>query len=155
MPDGDLLAKNQIQQQEQNTGAQRIDRRTLDETQAAQVFHFLEFELQNLFRDAVEPHYFLMREAQALHQFNIAQRLRCRARQRGRLGNNGLLHLLDPFAEHRTDNPEQWNCDQKRRRNRPMHPEGVDHHKNDADHRNKKHIDGSGNKPLYIAANFL
>ena len=155
LPDCDLLPKNQIQHQKQNAGAECIDGRPLDETQAAQVLHFFEFELQNLFRDAIEPYHFLMREAEALHQFNIAQRLRCRARQRSGFGNNGLLHLFDPLAKHRADNSEQWNRNQKRRRDRPMHAEGIDHHKNDADHRNKEHIDGSGNKSLDVAANFL
>ena len=36
-----------------------------------------------------------------------------------------------------------------------MHPEGVDHHKNDADHRDKEHIDGRGNKPLNVAPYLL
>src|SRR5260370_23694555 len=155
LPYGDLLPKNQIEHQKQNAGAQRVDGRPLDETQAAQVFHFLEFKLQNLSRDSVEPPHFLMRQAEALYQFNIAQRLGGGTRQRGGFGNNGLLHLLDPLAQHRADNSEQLNRDQKRWSNRPMHPEGVDHHQDDANKPNEQHITTSGNKPLHVAANLL
>src|SRR5208282_3260508 len=155
LPDRDLLAKNQIEHQKQNAGAQGVDRCPLDKTQAAQILHFLEFKLQNFSRDPVEPPYLLMRQSQALHQFDIAQRLGGRTRQRRGFGHNGLLHLLDPLAQHRADNSEQRNRNQKRRSNRPMHPEGIDHHKHNADERNEQHIDGSGNKPLHIAADFL
>src|ERR1019366_9506965 len=55
LSDGDLLAKNQIEHQKQNAGAQRVDGRSLYETQTAQVFHFLKLELQNLSRDPVQP----------------------------------------------------------------------------------------------------
>src|ERR1039458_2248148 len=155
LSDGDLLAKNQIEHQKQNAGAQRVDGRSLDETQAAQVFHFLKLELQNLSRDPVQPPHFLMRQPEALHQFNIAQRLGCGTRQRCGFGNNSLLHLLDPLAQHRADNSKQGNGDQKRRSNRPMYAEGVDHHEDDANDRNEQHVNGGGNKPLHVAANFL
>src|SRR5208282_5743561 len=155
LPDGDLLPKNQVEHQEQNAGAQGVDRRPLDETQAAQILHFLEFELQNLSRDPVEPPHFLMRQSQALHQFDITQRLGGRTRQRRGFGNNGLLHLLDPLAQYRADNSEHWNRDQKRWSDRPVHPEGIDHHEHNADERNEQHIDGGGYEPLHVAANLL
>src|SRR5882672_12753383 len=44
LADGDLLAEDQVQHHEQNAGAQRVDRGPLNETQAAQVLHFLKFE---------------------------------------------------------------------------------------------------------------
>src|SRR5579859_864991 len=72
LPDRDLLTEDQVKHQKQNAGAQRINRGSLNEAQAAQIFHFLEFQFENLFRDPVEPPYFLVGKPQALHQFNVA-----------------------------------------------------------------------------------
>src|SRR5438445_9549819 len=75
LPNRNLLAEYQVEHQKQNTGAQRIDRRPLYETQTAQVLHFFEFELKNLVGDTAEAFHLLMGQSQALHQFNITQRL--------------------------------------------------------------------------------
>ena len=75
MSDRNFLAEDQVEHQEQDAGAQRIYRRALDETQAAQIFHLLEFQLENFFRDPIEAPDFLMGKSQALHQFNVAQGL--------------------------------------------------------------------------------
>ena len=36
-----------------------------------------------------------------------------------------------------------------------MHAKGIDHHEDDADERNKDHIDGRRDKPFHVASNFL
>src|SRR5271170_334366 len=67
LPDRNLLPEDQIEHQEQNAGAERVDRRPLYKTEAAQVLHLLQFESENLFRDPVQPPDLLRRQSQALH----------------------------------------------------------------------------------------
>ena len=96
--------KIRIEHQEQNGGAQRIHERALNKAQAAQVLHFLQFELQDFARRCVQAFDFLLREAEALHQFDVAQRFGGRACERGSLGDDGLLDRLDLAAEQGTHN---------------------------------------------------
>src|SRR5688500_15003481 len=49
------LRVNQVQHEEQNAGAKKIDARPLDEAETTQIPHLLELELQDLARRGVEP----------------------------------------------------------------------------------------------------
>src|ERR1035438_1951667 len=63
LADGDLLAEDQVEHQEQNTAAQRVDGCALDETQTAQILYLLEFELKDFSRYPVETDHFLDRKS--------------------------------------------------------------------------------------------
>src|ERR1700690_3842805 len=155
LSDRNLLAEDQVKHQEQYAGAKRVDGGPLDETEAPQILHLLEFKLENFLRDSIESHHFLMSKPEALHQFNVAQRLRGRTRERGSFADDRFLYLLDLSAQNRTDHTEQRNRDKECGSNRPVNPKGVNHHEHHADERSENHVDGSSNKLFYIAANLL
>ena len=70
-----LLRKYQVQHQEQDAGAQRIDGGSLDEAEAPKIPDLLEFQLEDLARRAVQALDLLLRQTEALDEFNITQRL--------------------------------------------------------------------------------
>src|SRR3954470_10924626 len=141
LPDRDLLREDQIQHHEQNAGPQQVDRRTLDEAQAADVLHFLELEPQDLLGGGVESHHFLVGQSKTLNQLDVAQRFRRRARQRRRLGDDLLLDDLHPPTQHPAERAEQRHGRQERRHDNPMHRQGVDDHEYDADERREDQVD--------------
>src|ERR1700722_8655028 len=102
LPDGDALREDQVQHQEHDGGAQQVDAGALYETQTAQVAHLFEFELEDLVGGAIQPVDLLLRQAQAFHQFNIAQRFGGGARQGGRLADDALLDNFNLAAQDRT-----------------------------------------------------
>ena len=90
-------------------------------------------ELQDAVCRAVQPRNLLRGQTQALHQLDVAERLRRRAGQRRRLGNDHLLDGLDLPAQYRTQHPEQRHGQEVCRRDDPVDAEGVDHDEDDAD----------------------
>ena len=50
---------------------------------------------------------FLLRQTEALDQFNVAEGFCGRSRERRGFGDDGLLNFFDIAAEHRTDDAEQ------------------------------------------------
>src|ERR1700689_2647790 len=74
LPDRNFLPENQIEHQKHDARAQRVHRCPLNETQTAQIFHFLKFQLENLVGDSVEPDHLLLGQTKTLHQFDVAQR---------------------------------------------------------------------------------
>ena len=76
LPDGDRARVNQIQHQEHDAGAQKVDRRPLDEAEASQVPHLLQLQPQNFLRGAVQARDLLLAEAEAFHELDIAQATR-------------------------------------------------------------------------------
>ena len=89
------LSEDQVQHQEQDRRAQEVDGRALDEAEGAEVAHLLELELEDLVRRRVEAIDLLIREPEALHELDVAERFRRRAGERGRLRDDDLLHRLD------------------------------------------------------------
>ena len=67
---------------------QEIDRGALDEAQAPQVAHLPQLEAQDLVGRRIQTADLLLRQAQALHQLDVAQRLGRRPGQRGRFGDD-------------------------------------------------------------------
>ena len=102
-------------------GPQQVDERALDEAQAAQVADLLQLQLQNLRGGGVQPVDLLLRQAEALHQFDVAQRFGGRPGQRRGLFDDGLLHRLDLAAQQGTQAAQQRNGEQIRRPDRPVH----------------------------------
>src|SRR5215472_13765146 len=91
----DLSRENQVEHQSQNRGAQRIHRCSLNEAQAAQILHLLQLKTEDLSCRTIQALDFLLRQAEAFHEFNISQRLRSRTGQRRGLRNDHLLNLFD------------------------------------------------------------
>src|ERR1035441_6733638 len=70
LPNRDLLPEDQIEHQEKDAGAQRVHRRSLNEAQAAQVLHLLQFKPENLFRGPVQAKHFLLSQPEAIGDTN-------------------------------------------------------------------------------------
>ena len=155
LADGDLAREDQVEHQEHDAGAQEVHRRALDEAQAAQVADLLQLELQDLARGGVQPVDLLLCEAQALHELDVAQRLGRRPGERRRLGDDHLLNLLDPPAQHRAEHAEDRHGQEVGRRDDPVHGEGVDHHEDDADERREQDVDGRRDELLDVGADLL
>ena len=109
LADRDRPRVDQVQHQEHDAGAQEVDGRALHEAEAADVPHLLQLELEDLVGRRVEARDLLLRQAEALDQLDIAQRLGGRARQRRRLRDDHLLDRLDLAAQHRAQDAEQRN----------------------------------------------
>src|ERR1017187_4632570 len=107
LPYSDALREDQVEHEEQDRGAQQVNAGALYEAQAAQVAHLLQFQLENLGGGGVETLDLLPRQAQALHQLDIAQRFGGGASQRGGLAHDVLLHFLDLAAQHLAQPAEQ------------------------------------------------
>ena len=88
LPDRDALREDQVEHQEQDRGPQQVDAGALHEAQAAQVAHLLQFQLEDLGGGGVEAGDLLLRQAQALHQFDVAQGFGGGAGQRGGLADD-------------------------------------------------------------------
>src|SRR5262245_49100069 len=151
----DLAGEDQVEHEEQDAGPQRIDARALDEAQAAQVAHLLQLQPQDLRGGGVEALHLLARQAQALHQLDVAQRLRRGAGERGGLRHDRLLHDLDALREHRADHAQDRHGEEVDGRDQPVHREGVDHHEQDPDQRLEHHVDGHADQPLDVRADLL
>ena len=155
LPDRDRLRVDQVEHQEHDARAQRVDDRALDEAEAADVADLLQLELQDLVGGAVEARDFLRRQAQALHQLDVPQRFGRRARQRRRLGDDRLLDHLDLLAEHRAEDAERRHGQEVDRRDQPVHAPGVDHHEDDADERREQDVDRRRDQLLDVGAHLL
>src|SRR5205823_875573 len=95
----DRPGEDEVHHQEHDSGAQRVHRRSLDETQTAQVLHLLQFELQNLVGRAVQPVNLLLGQTKALDQFDVPQGLRRCTGEGRRFRNNDFLNFLDLAAQ--------------------------------------------------------
>ncbi len=73
LSDGDLLVEDEIQHQEQNGRPHQVDTRPLHETEATDVAHLLELELQDLLGGRVETRDLLFCQAETLHQLDVSQ----------------------------------------------------------------------------------
>ena len=91
LADRDRLHVDQVEHQEHDARAQRVDHGALDEAEAPDVADLLQLQLQDLVGGAVEPRDLLRRQPQALHQLDVPQRLGRRPGQRRRLGDDRLL----------------------------------------------------------------
>ena len=85
LADRDALREDQIEHQEQDRGAQKVDKRSLDEAQTAEILHLFEFELQDFSGGRVEVIDLLLCEPEAFYQFDVAQRFGGRSGERGGL----------------------------------------------------------------------
>src|SRR5882762_4120589 len=150
LPHRNLLAENQVEQKEKQRSPQGVDRRALNETQAAQIANLSQLQLKNLPGRIVQPRDFLLRQSQTLHELDVAQRFGRGPRQRGRLRHNRLLYLLDAPAQHGANPAEQRYGHKEGRSNGPIRLEGVNHDKGHANERGKHNVDKSGNKLLHI-----
>src|SRR5471030_2903706 len=150
LADGDALRKDQVQHQEENGCPQQVDAGALHEAQAAQVADFLQLQFEDLGGGGIEARDFLLRQAQALHQFDVAQRFRGGAGQGRGFPHDVLLHFFDFAAEHGTEAAQQRHGQQVRGRHGPVHARCVDHHKYQADQRSEHRVHGCGNKLLHV-----
>src|SRR5262249_55726412 len=76
LPERDLLRVNEIQHESQNRRPEEVDRSALDKAEAPEIADFLQLELQDFLGCRVESPGFLLREAQALDEFDIPERFR-------------------------------------------------------------------------------
>ena len=136
------LREDQVEHQEHDAGAQEVDRRALDEAEAAQVAHLLQLELQDLVGGRVQPGDLLLRRARG------SSPARCCAATRSSSPASAVVSAtitfwicLDAPAEHRAEDAEQRDGQEVDRRDQPVHAEGVDHHEDDADQRREQHVD--------------
>ena len=136
-------------------GSKEVDGRALDEAEAPQVAHFLELELQDLSRRAVQPIDFLLPEAETLHQLDVPQRLGRRPGKCRRLGNDYFLNRFDAPAQYGAQQPEHGDGQEIDRRDQPVDAERVGHHEDDPDERREQHVDRSRNEALDVGADFL
>src|SRR5688572_25836910 len=71
LANGDVACIDQVEHQEEDAGAQEVDRGALDEAEAAQVFHLLQLELENFPGRAVQPLDLLLTQAEALDELDV------------------------------------------------------------------------------------
>ena len=156
LPDGDPLREDQVQHQEQDRGPQQVDECALDEAQAAQVAHLLQFQLQDLGGGGVQPLDLLLRQAEALHQFDIAQRFGGGAGQRRRLAarcvfcTSLILRLSTELSPPSSGTVSRYagatdQCTRQR----------VDHHEDHADQRGEDQIDRHVDQLLHVGSDLL
>ena len=107
LPHRDRLRVDQVEHQEHDARPERVHGSALDEAEAPQVADLLQLEREDPVGRRVQPRHLLRRQPQALHQLDVPQRLRRRARQRRRLGDDRLLDLLDAAAERRAQDAQQ------------------------------------------------
>src|SRR6185312_3430716 len=131
LADGYLLCEDEVQHQEQDGRSQQIHTRSLNEAEAAEIAHLLQLELEDLLGRRIQARNLLLRETEALDQRDFPHRFRRRAGERRRLRDDHLLHALDSTAQHRAEQAEQRNREQKRRRDRPVNLVCVYHHEHD------------------------
>src|SRR4030095_209491 len=74
LPEINPVDIDQVHQQAENPRTERIDRRSLNEAEAPDKFHLRQFEAKNPFCRTVQTTNLLVRQAKALHEFNVAQR---------------------------------------------------------------------------------
>ena len=133
----------------------RLTRRPLDEAEAAQVLHLLEFEREDLAGRRIQPADFLLAESKALHELDVPQRLGRRSRQRGRLRDDHFLNLLDAPAQDGADDAEDRHGQEVNRRDQPVHRKRIDHHEDDPDERREQHVDRGRDQPFDVGADLL
>jgi hypothetical protein len=103
----------------------------------------------------VEARDLLPRQAEALHQLDIAQRFRGGAGQRGGLAHDVLLHFLDLAAQHLAQPAEQRHGQQVGRHHAPVHAGGVDDHEYQADQRGEDQVDRHVDQLLHVGPHLL
>src|SRR6185503_3046454 len=155
LADGDLLREDEIEHQEQDAGPQGVDGRALDEAEAPQVAHLPQLESQDLRGRRIQASDLLLRQPQALHQLDVAQRFGRRPGKGRRLGNDLFLNHLDLAAQDRAEDAQQRHSREIDRRDQPVHGERVDHHENHADQRREQHVDRDGDQALDVGPDLL
>src|ERR1035437_10209059 len=144
----DALRENQVEHEEQDGGAQQVDAGALYEAQAAQVAQLLQFQFEDLGGGGIEARDLLLRQAQALHQLDIAQGFRGGAGQRGGLAHDVLLHFFYLAAQPLAQPAEKRHGRQVGRHHAPVHARGVDDDEYQADQRGEDQVDRHGDQLL-------
>jgi hypothetical protein len=151
----DLLREDQVQHQEEDARAQRVDRRALDEAQAAQVAYLLQLQAQDLLRRAVQAAHLLLGQPHALDQLDVPERFRGGAGQGGRLGHDDLLDGLDAAGEGGAEPAQERHGQEVDGSDDPVDGEGVDRHEHDAHQGGEHGVDGRGDELFHVRADLL
>ena len=155
LADADALGKDQVKHQEQNGRAQEVHAGPLDEAEAAQIAHLFQLQLEDLRGGRVEARNLLLRQAQALHQFDIAKRFSGGPRQRGGLRHDHFLYIFDLAAEHRAQSAQQRHGQEERGRDGPVHLKRVDHNEDHTDQCREEDVDHRRDEFLDVRADLL
>ena len=92
----------QVQQQQHNDVAQQVHEGALHEAERAHVAHLAQLQLQDFVGGGVQALGFLLGQAQALNQLDVAQAFGGGAGQGRGFGHDGLLNDLDSLAQQRS-----------------------------------------------------
>src|SRR5688572_14113688 len=77
LTDIDPACENQIEHQSEDARPERVHKRSLNEAQAPDKLYLVQFQSEDLHRRCVQPVDFLPCKTKALHELDIAKRLRC------------------------------------------------------------------------------
>src|SRR5881409_523281 len=152
---GDLTGKNQIEHETQNRRAHRVDGRSLDEAQAAQVLDLFQLEIEDFAGRVVQTPDLLLSQPETLHQLDVSQGLRRRTCEGGGFGDNHFLNLLDFPAEDGNQCAQDGNREEINGRNQPVYPQRINHDEDNTHQRNEKNVDDGIRQTLHIGADFL
>lgn len=141
LPERDALREDEVEQEEIQSRTDGVRHRALDEVQEAQIPELFELELQYLFRRGVQTVDFLPRQAKRFDELDIPKRFCRRARERGRLGHDDRLDLLDALGERKRDAANNEDHPDKNHRYDPEHRRRVDEHEEQDDGRDQDDID--------------
>ena len=151
----DVVLHPQVQQQQDDDVAQQVHKGALHKGEGAQVAHFAQLQFQNFVGGGVQALGFLLGQAQAFDEFDVAQALGGGAGQGRGFGHDGLLDDLDALAQHKAQDAQQRDGEEVARRNGPVHRDGVPHHEDDAHQRRKQHVHEALNELFHVDAHLL
>lgn len=155
LPQRQLIVKDEVEQTEHNTLAQKVDKRALHKADAADAAYLLQLQPQYFDGSSIEAAYLLIRQPEALYQFYIAQAFCSAARQCGGFVHNVFLYHLYLLAEDIGKPAKQQRTTKIDKHQPAAERKGIHHHKHNTHDGGKQYIDKRVDKLLTVLTHFL